>query len=80
MEKSIDGRQIKRRTCYAVGHFVDIPLEGRLPVNQYKVVLTDQLYLIIKHFYPNGSGQFYDASSHIHRAQGLTEGSNDYII
>ncbi len=33
-----------------------VPLEGRLTANQYKAVLTDHLYPVMKHFYPDGSG------------------------
>ena len=41
--------------------------------NQYKVVLSDHLYPMMKHFYPDGSGLFQDDNTPIHRAQGITE-------
>ena len=31
-------------------------LEGRVIANQYKVVLNDPLYPMMKHFYPDWSG------------------------
>ena len=33
-----------------------VPLSGRVTVDQYKVVLTDHLYPMMKHFYPDSSG------------------------
>ncbi len=32
-----------------------VPLEGRVTASQYKVVLSDHLQPIMKHFYPDGS-------------------------
>ncbi len=37
-----------------------IPLEGRVTANQYEVVLSDHLYPVMKHFYPDASGLFQD--------------------
>ena len=53
---------------YGLGPLV--PLEGKVTVNQYKVVLSDHLYPVMKHFYPDGSGFFQDDNTPIHRAQG----------
>ncbi len=55
-----------------------VPLEGRVTANQYKVVLSDHLYPMMKHFYPDGSGLFQDDSAPIHRARGLTEWFDEY--
>lgn len=46
--------------CYhSLGPFV--PLEGRVSANQFKVVLSEPLFHMMKHFYPSGSGLFqYD--------------------
>lgn len=56
-------------------------LDGCIIAYQFKVLLTDHLYLIMKHFYPNGSGLLQNYSSPIHRPWGLTEwfmeGKND---
>ncbi len=40
---------------------------------QYKVVLSDHLHPVMKHFYPDGSGLFQDDNARIHRARGVTE-------
>ena len=48
-------------------------LKGRVTANQYKVVLSDHLYPMMKHFYPDGSGLFQDDNAPIHRARGVTE-------
>ncbi len=45
-----------------------VPLEGRVTADQYKVVLSDHLYPVMKHFYPDGSGLFKDDNAPIHRA------------
>ncbi len=50
-----------------------VPLEGRVTANQYKVVLSDHLYPMMKYFYPDGSGLFQDDNAPIHRAGGVTE-------
>lgn len=36
--------------------------------NQYKAVLSDHLYPVMKHFYPDGSGLFQDDNAYIHTA------------
>ncbi len=65
--------------CYAVWAFCLyglgplVPLEGRVTADQYKVVLSDHLYPVMKHFYPDGSGLFQGDGTPIHRARGLTE-------
>ena len=55
-----------------------VPLEGRVTANQYKVVLSDHLYPMMKHFYPDGSGLFQDDNAPIHRARGVTEWFDEY--
>ncbi len=50
-----------------------VPLEGTVTANQYKVVLSDHLYPMMKHVYPDGSGLFQDDNAPIHRARGGTE-------
>ena len=56
-----------------------VPLEGRVTANQYKVVVSDQLYPMMKHFYPDGSGLFQDDNASIvHRARGVTEWFDEY--
>ncbi len=45
-----------------------VPLEGRVTANQYKVVLSDHLYHMMKHFYP----------APIHRVRGVTEWLDEY--
>lgn len=42
-----------------------IRLEGRVAANQYKVILSDHLYTVMKHFYPDRSGLFQDDNAHI---------------
>lgn len=59
--------------CYAVGAFCTIHLEGRITANQYNVVLSDHLYPMMKHFYPDGSGLPQDDNTPIHSAWGVTE-------
>lgn len=34
-----------------------VPLVGRVITKQYKFLLTDYLYSVMKYFYPDGSGQ-----------------------
>ncbi len=50
------------------GHFAGmgplVPLEGRVTADQYKVILSDHLYHLVKHFYPDGSGLFQDIITH----------------
>lgn len=41
-------------SCDALGHLV--PLEGSITANQCKVLLTDHLHVVIKHFYPHERG------------------------
>lgn len=36
------------------------PLEEKVTRNQYKVVLRDHLHIMMKNFYPDGSGFFQD--------------------
>lgn len=48
-------------------------LEGNVTVNQYKVLLTDHAYAMMKHFNSDGSGFFQDDNIAIHRAHFLTE-------
>ncbi len=55
-----------------------VPLEGRVTANQYKVVLSDHLYPMMKHFYPDGSGLFQDDNAPVHRARGVTEWFDEY--
>ncbi len=55
-----------------------VPLEGRVTANQYKVVLNDHLYPMMKHFYPDGSALFQDDNAPIHRARGVTEWFDEY--
>lgn len=56
--------------CYR-GHFVWhglgplIPFKGRATA-QCKVVLSDHLYTVIKHFYRDASGFFQDDNAPIH--------------
>ena len=70
--------------CYALGVFCWhglgplVPLEERVTANQYKVVLNDHLYPMMKHFYPDGSGLFQDDNASIHGAQGVTEWFDEY--
>ncbi len=45
---------------------------------KYEVVLSDHLYAMMKHFYPNGRGLFQDDSALVHRAQGVTEWFDEY--
>ena len=45
---------------------------------EYKVVLSDHLYPMMKHFYPDGSGLFQDDNAPIHRARGVTEWFDEY--
>ncbi len=49
-----------------------VPLEGRATANQYKVVLSDHLYPMMKHFYPDGSGLFQDDDAPTYKAWGVT--------
>ena len=44
--------------------------------NQYKIVLSDPLYPVMKHFYPDGTGLFQDVP--IHRAPEVTEWFDEY--
>ena len=52
-----------------------VPLEGRVTA---KVVLSDHLYPMMKHFYPDGTGLFQDDNAPIHRARGVTEWFDEY--
>jgi len=54
-----------------------VPLERRVTANQYKVVLSDHLYPMMKHFYPDGSG-LQDDNAPIHRARGVTEWFDEF--
>lgn len=49
------------------------PLEEIVNANQCIVLLTNQVYPRMKHFYPSGSGLGQDDSASIHSAGGLTE-------
>ena len=55
-----------------------VSLEGRVTANQYKVVLSDHLYPIIKHFYADRGGLLKDENAPIHRARGVTEWFDEY--
>ncbi len=55
-----------------------VPLEGRVTSNQYKVVLNDHLYPMMKYFCPDGSGLFQDDNAPIHRARGVSEWFDEY--
>lgn len=65
--------------CYAVGALCLhgfgplVPLQGRVPANKYKVVLSYHLCLMMKHFHPDGSGLFQDGNVPIYMAGGVTE-------
>lgn len=55
-----------------------VPLKGRTTTtNHYKFILTDQVFPMKKHFYPDGSCLFQDDNAHIHREQGFTEYKNN---
>ncbi len=45
-----------------------VPIEGKVITNQYKIVLSDHLYPMMKHFYLDGRGLFQDDNGPIHRA------------
>lgn len=49
-------------------------LDGKLTANQYKVILTDQLYPMMKHFYPIGRGLFQEDSAPSTGLAGLPNG------
>ena len=55
-----------------------VPSEGRVTANQYKVVLSDCFYPMMKHFYPDGSSLFQHDNAPIHTARGITEWCDDY--
>ncbi len=65
-------------TCCWLGLGPLVPSEGRVTANQYKVVLSDHLYPVMKHFYLDGSGLFQDDNTPIHRARGVTEWFDEY--
>ena len=46
------------RTFFWHGFGPLVSLEGRVTANQYKVVLSDDLYPMMKHFYLEGRGLF----------------------
>ncbi len=48
-------------------------VRGRVTANQYDLVLSDHLYSVMKHFYPDEIGLFQDDNAPIHRARGVTE-------
>lgn len=50
-----------------------VPLEGRVTSNQYEVALSDHLYPIMKHFYPDCNRLIQDDNASIRRAQRVTE-------
>lgn len=50
-----------------------VPLEERVTADQYKVLLTDCVYLLRKPFYPGGCGLFQDDSAPLHRTRRLNE-------
>ena len=54
-----------------------VPLEQRVTSNQYKVVLSDDLYPMMKHFYPDGSALFQDDNAPMQIVQGVTEWFNE---
>ncbi len=43
-------------------------LEGRVTANQCKVILSDHLLSMMKHFYPDGSGLSQDDNAPVHMA------------
>ncbi len=49
-----------------------VPFGGRVDANQQKNVLSDHVYPVMKHFYPDGSGLFQDNNAPVHRARGVT--------
>ena len=50
-----------------------IPLEGKVNVNHYFVVLNDHLHPMLQHFFPAGRSVFQDDNSPIHRARVVTQ-------
>lgn len=75
LAKMLQGRQIKRTQWHscAVGHFCcnglcpHVPLEQSITANQYKLILSDHLYPVMKHLYSDRTGHFLDDSVLIHR-------------
>lgn len=71
--------------CYAIGAFCyhglgpPAPLEGRVTANQYKHILSDRFYPVMKYFYPDARGLFEDDIVPIHRAWGVTVWFESYI-
>lgn len=55
-----------------------VPLAGRVTAKQYKVVLSDHLYPMMKQFYPDGSSHFQDDNAPIHRARGVSEWFDEF--
>lgn len=50
-----------------------VTLDGSITANHYRLMLTDHLYSMKKHFYPDWSCFFHDENALTHRAQGLAE-------
>lgn len=51
--------------CHGLGPIV--PIEGSVTANQHKDVLSDHLYLIMKHFFSDRSGLFQGENAPIHK-------------
>ena len=47
-----------------------VTFEGRVTANQYKVDLSDRLYLVMKHLFSDGSGLFHDDNTFIQGMRG----------
>ncbi len=60
------------------GHFTGMVWvsEGSLQIS--KVVLSDHLYPMMKHFYPDGSGPFQNDNAPIHGHEGSLNVFNEY--
>lgn len=54
-----------------------VPLEGEVTANEYTVILSDHLYPMMRHFYPDGSGLFQDDNAPLHRSQEVTQWFNE---
>lgn len=57
--------------CHGLGSLV--PLERILSANQYKAILTENHYLMMKRFHPDGSCLVQVDPASMHRARVLTE-------
>lgn len=61
--------------CYTVGYILSawFPVQGDVTVNQSKVVESNHLYALRKHFCPDVSCIVQDCSASIHSRTGLTK-------